>query len=263
MLTRDLPLHVLALLAYPGLALVVAFGAIAEVAAAFALAGGGLRAAALAPAAWLRRVTRGPGDVAVPLLAMLAATQLAAPFSPVPPVERNLVVAAIATAAALWLAGAEGWTAGEAGRMLLVQVCWLLALLAPALVSESLRPQALGAMVVPSAMPLKVAAGILALLCLPGLLRLAPAAAGAPAGLDTAARLPLWLPVCGLLVSLFLPPSAEDLVGLARFLAATLATAAAGIGLAFVAGRSALYPRVLAPLALAVVAIAAVTSALT
>jgi hypothetical protein len=181
----------------------------------------------------------------------------------VPPVERNLVVAAVATAAALWLAGAEGWMAGEARRALLVQVCWLLALLAPAIVSESLRPQALGAVVVPSAMPLKVAAGILALLCLPALLRLAPASSGASAGPDTAARLPLWLPVCGLLVSLFLPPSGDDLGGLLRFLASTLATAAAGIGLAFATGRSALYPRVLAPLALVVVAIAAVTSALT
>ena len=54
MLTRDLPLHVLALLVYPGLVLVLAVGAVAEVGTAFALAGGGLRAALLAPTAWPR-----------------------------------------------------------------------------------------------------------------------------------------------------------------------------------------------------------------
>jgi hypothetical protein len=261
MLTRDLPLHVLALLVYPGLVLVLAVGAVAEVGTAFALAGGGLRAALLAPTAWPRRAVRRPTDLMVPLLATLAATQLAAPFSPVPPVERNLLVAAVATAAAVWLAGGGAWTAGTARRTLLVQVCWLLALLAPALVSESLRPQALGAVVVPSALPVKVAAGLLALLCLPALLRLAPG--GGEADPDAAARLPLWLPVCGLLVSLFIPPSADDAGGLLRFLAATLATAAVAVGLAVAIRRTSLYPRLLAPLALVVVAIAAVTSALT
>jgi hypothetical protein len=255
-LTRDLPLHVLALLVYPGLALVVAVGAAAEVGVAVALTGGGVRAALLAPAAWLHRAVRGPVDLVVPLLAMLAATQLAAPFSPVSPVERNLLVAAVAALAAAWLAGGGAWTAGEARRTLLVQLCWLLALLAPGLVSESVRPQALGAVVVPSALPLKVAAGLLALLCLPALLRLAP---GEPAP----ARLPLWLPVCGLVVSLFLPPSGDDAGGLLRFLAATLATVAVAVGLALVAARSPVYPRLLAPFALVVLAIAAVTSVLT
>jgi hypothetical protein len=260
MLTRDLPLHVLALLVYPGLALVLAVGAVAEAGAALAMAGGGLRAALGAPAAWPRRIVRRPTDLMVPLLAMLAATQLAVPFSPVPAAERNLLVAAIATAAAVWLAGADMWAAGVARRTLLVQVCWLLALLAPALVSESLRPQALGAVVVPSALPLKAAAGLLALLCLPALLRLTPGDETDP---DAAGRLPLWLPACGLLVSLFLPPAPDDAGGLLRFLAATLATAAVAIGVALAARRSSLYPRLLAPLALVVVAIAAVTSVLT
>jgi len=258
--TRDLPLHVLALLVYPGVAFVLAVGAVAEVGAALALAGGGLRAALMAPAAWPRLAVRRPTDVVVPLLATLAATQLAVPFSPVPPVERNLLVAAIAIAAAVWLAGGDAWAAGAARRTLLAQVCWLLALLAPALVSESLRPQALGAVVVPSALVLKVAAGLLALLCLPALLRLAPGGEPDP---EAAARLPLWLPVCGLWVSLFIPPSADDPGGLPRFLAATLATAAVAVGLAAAARRSSLYPRLLAPLALVVVAIAAVTSVLT
>jgi hypothetical protein len=141
-----------------------------------------------------------------------------------------------------------------------VQVCWLLALLTPALASQTLRPQALAAVIVPSALPLKVAAGLLALLCLPALLRLTPA--GRDAGIPHA-RLPLWLPLCGLLVSLFLPPAGDDVGGLLYFLAATLATAAAAIGLALLARRTAIYPRLLAPLALIVLVIAAVTSALT
>jgi hypothetical protein len=260
MLTRDLPLHVLALLVYPGLALVLAAGAVAEVGAAVAVAGTGLRAALLAPAAWMRQAGGRPRELAPVLLAMLAATQLAIPFNPVSPVERNLVVAAIAATAAGWLAGARAWTAPEARRTLLVQLCWILALLTPALVSESLRPQALGAVVVRSALPLKAVAGVLALLCLPALLRLTP---GEPEAAGSAARLTLWLPVCGLLVSLFLPPFGDDLGGLALFLLATLAVAGAAIGLALAAARSPVYPRLLAPLAVAVVVIGAVTSALT
>lgn len=259
-LTRDLPLHVLALLLYPGLALVLAIGAVAEMAAAVTLAGAGLRAALLAPAAWLRQAGGRPLDLAPVLLAMLAATQLAVPFNPVSPVERNLVVAAVAATAAGWLAGSATWTAPDARRTLLVQLCWILALLTPALVSETLRPQALGAVVVRSALPLKAVAGVLALLCLPALLRLAPDDSEAPAAV---ARLPLWLPFCGLLVSLFLPPFGDDLGGLALFLVATLATAGTAMALALVPARSALYPRLLAPLAIAVVVIGAVTSLLT
>jgi hypothetical protein len=256
----DLPPHVLALLAYPGLALVLAVGAVAEAGATVALAGGGLLAGLRVPLEWPRRALARPAGLAPPLLAMLAATQLAAPFSPVSPIERNLLVAAIAAAAAAWLAGAPAWTAGEARRTLLVQVCWLLALLTPALASQSLRPQALAAVIVPSALPLKAAAGLLALLCLPALLRLAPAGTEAEPAPD---RLPLWLPLCGLLVSLYLPPAGDDAGGLLYFLAATVATAAVTIGLALLARRTATYPRLLAPLALVVLVIAAVTSALT
>lgn len=249
-----LPLHLLALLVYPGLGLVLAVGALAEIGAALALTGDGFGAAVQAPATWLRQALRRPVDLVPPLLAMLAATQLAAPLSPVPPVERNLIVAAVAALAAAWLAGASAWTAGQARTTLLAHVCWILALLAPAVVSESLRPQALGAVVVPAALPLKIAAGLLAVLCLPALLRL---------GEPECARLPLWLPICGLLVSLFLPPAGDDALGLLGFLVATLVTAAAAIALALLVGRGALYPRLLAPLAIAVLAMAVVTSVLT
>lgn len=263
MFRRDLPLHLLALLVYPGLLTTLAVGAAAEIGAALALAGGGFRAVLLAPASRLRRGR--PADIGVLLLAGLAATQLAAPLNPVSPVERNLLVAALALAAITWLAWARAWAVAGARRTLLVQVCWLAALLAPALLSESLRPQALGSIVVPAALPLKLTAGLLALLCLPALLPL-QSAVSEPHEL-AGVRVLLWLPLCGLFVSLWFPPGPDDLGGVLRFLGATLAAAAIAIGLAFATQRSRrlnrLYPGLLAPLALTVLAIAAVTSALT
>ncbi len=263
MLTRDLPLHLLALLVYPGLLTTLAVGAAAEIGAAFALAGGGFRTVLVGPASRLRRGR--PADIAAPLLAGLAATQLAAPMDPVSPVERNLLVAAISLAAITWVAWARAWAVTGARRTLLVQVCWLAALLAPALLSESLRPQALGSVVLPAALPLKLTAGLLALLCLPTLLPLQSAAE--KANELAAVRVLLWLPLCGLFVSLWLPPGPDDLGGVLRFLGATLATAAIVIGFAFATQRSGrlnrLYPGLLAPLALAVLAVAAVTSVLT
>lgn len=263
MLARDLPLHLLALLVYPGLLMTLAVGAAAEIGVALALAGGGVRTALLAPASRLRQGR--PADIAAPLLAALAATQLAAPLNPVSPVERNLLVAAVALVAITWLVRARAWDVASARRTLLVQLCWFAALLAPALVSESLRPQALGSVVVLAALPLKVTAGLLALLCLPALL---PLQTSAGEGHELArARLLVWLPLCGLFVSLWFPPGPDDLGGALHFLTATLAAAAAAIGLAFATQRigplNRLYPPLLAPLALVVLGIAAVTSELT
>jgi hypothetical protein len=161
----------------------------------------------------------------------------------------------VAVTAAVWLEGGPD-TAG--GRVtLMVQACWLVALLTPALLSQSLRPQALGAIVLPAALPLKAAAALLGLLCLPALLRVAPAGEEA-----RPARLFLWLPACGLVASVFFPPAGDDLPGLLWFLALTVGVVAATIGLAVLAARRpAVYPRLLAPLALAVLVIAALTSA--
>jgi hypothetical protein len=266
----DLALHVLALLVYPGALLMLAVGAAAESAATLALDGAGVRAALLAPAARLRRSAPGAMALlgAVALMGVLAATQLAAPLNPVGPTERSLLVAVMALAAAVWLGWARCWTAEGARLALVAQVCWLVALLAPALVSETLRPQALGSVVVPVDLPLKVAAGVLALLCLPALLQVGPGAAP-PGGEATgepvrAARLFLWLPFCGLFASLFFPPGADDPAGLLRFLATTAAAAAVTIALALAAARAAtlhrLYPSALAALTALVLAIAAVTS---
>jgi len=260
---RDLALHFLALLVYPGALLTIAVGAAAEAACAGALGGAAPRAALLAPAGQVRTALRRPGTLrlTVPLLAVLAATQLAIPLNPISPVARSLLVAAIALAAAMWLGWVASWTPVAARATLLAQVCWLIALVTPALISQSLRPQALGAVVVPAQLPLKVAAGLLALLCLPGLLRLAPAEEPATS------RLFLWLPLCGLLTSVFVPPGPEDLSGAAWFMAITLAVAAAAIAMAVLAARfraaADLYPRLLAPAAAVVLAIGVVTSALT
>jgi hypothetical protein len=266
-IARDLPLHVLALLVYPGLLLTLLVGAAAEVAVALVVGRAGVRAALQAPFVRLRRAVERPRLLAVPLLAILAATQLAAPFNPVPPVERNLLVAAISLAAATWLVWTRSWSTDGARRTLGAQVCWLVALMAPALVSESLRPQALGAIVVPAALPLKFSAGLLMLLCLPVLLRLLEPDAAEPPGDAGVGRMLLWLPLCGLFVSLFLPPGADDAGSLLRFLGATLATAAVAIAPAAVIVRAnggrVLHPLLLPSFALVVLAIAAVTSVLT
>lgn len=268
-MARDLALHLMALLLYPGGLLVLAVGLMAEAAAGLALAGAGLRDALTAPLRRLAGVATRASvlRLAAPLLAVLAAAQLAAPLNPVSPVERNLLVAAIALAAAAWLGWARAWAAAGARLTLLAQVCWLVALLAPAMLSETLRPQALGAVVVPAALPLKVAAALLFLACLPALLRLPASGDGGPDEEAAVIRPLLWLPLCGLFVSLVLPPGADDLGGIARFVAATLVVAGITIWLAALTARAPalgrLYPRLLPPLAAAVLGLAAVTSFLT
>jgi len=137
----DLALHLLALVLYPGALAALAFGVAAEIAAAWALDRVGPRAA-------LRSLLAVSGDAAgrlpgpvllAALLAVLAATQLAVPFNPVSPVERSLLVAVVALAAASWLGWTPAWSAPAARRQLVVQACWLVALLAPALVAQTHR----------------------------------------------------------------------------------------------------------------------------
>lgn len=268
----DLGLHVLALLVYPGLAASLVFGVLAEAAFAFVRGRAGLREAVPAAIARLRLTVAGAGagELAAALLAVLASAQLAAPYNPVPPLERNLLVAAVALLAAAWLAWARGWTASGPLLALVTQACWLVALLGPAVVSQTLRPQALGAVALPAQLPLKVGSAVLYLVCLPGVLQLlpdlAPGAGPEPEAQTAGGRLLLWLPVCGLFASLFLPPASGDALGAARFLAVCGGAAAAAIGLgAGLAGRAVPaghYLRVAVPLAGLVLAAAAVTSAI-
>ncbi|HYL08700.1 MAG TPA: hypothetical protein VEU76_09120 [Candidatus Udaeobacter sp.] len=215
----DAAAHLVALLAYPGLLTVLAFGASIEIA---------WTRFVVRPAEWPELPRRRPGlaVVTVALCAMLAAVQLAAPLSPMPGEERSVVLAAAALLFATWaeLALTVEYAA-EPGLMLLVQVCWLLAVLGPAVQPESLRPQVLGNVQVPGLLPLKAASAMLYLLCLPALLRLWPMAP--PQDRRTRPRLDAirilsWFPYCGLFTTLFIPPSSDDVGGTLRFSARRL-----------------------------------------
>jgi hypothetical protein len=257
--------HAVALLLYPGLVTMIAFGGLVELVWMRATGTG-----------WdwsevsRRRLSPVVGTIA--LCSMLAAVQLAAPFNPVPGDERSIVLAAVGLAFTAWaeLALTVEFVA-EPGLLLAVQVCWLLAVLGPAVQPESLRPQVLGNVLVPSLLPVKVACAFLYLLCLPALLRLWPfAPPGERRGrrrLD-AGRILTWFPYCGLFTTLFLAPSSDDLSGLVRFFSLTLLVAAAMIvvglllhrrGEALVRG---LYMRGVTPYAGLVVILVVVTSLL-
>lgn len=255
--------HAAALLLYPGLATMIAFGLAAEL-------------------VWMRTSASGwrlpelprrrPSPVAgiVALCAVVAAVQTAAPLNPVPGDERTIVLAAVGLAFTAWaeLALTVEFVA-EPGLMLVVQACWLLSVLGPAVQPESLRPQVLGNILVPSLLPVKVACAFLYLLCLPALLRVWPLA---PPGerrerprLDVE-RILTWFAYCGLFTTLFFTPSTDDALGLLRFFGISVAVAgiviAAGLvqrrrGQAIVRG---LYVRGVAPYAGVVVVLVLATS---
>jgi hypothetical protein len=262
-LLSSLATHALALVLYPGLVTCAVFGGVAEIAWLSISAGG-----------WsLRELPRRrptPVLAAVLVCSIVAAVQLAAPFNPVPSEERSVVVAAIALAFTAWAELALTVEHVPEPRLLLiVQFCWLLAVLGPAVQPETLRPQVLGNVLVPALLPLKITCGALYLLCVPALLRLWPFA---PPGdrrtrrrLD-AARALCWFPYCGLFTTLFFSPPGDDLLGLLRFLGVTSIVAALLLGAAFVMQRRGaalargLYTRAIAPYALAVLLVAVITS---
>lgn len=242
----DLGAHLVALLIYPGGLSALLVGLAAEIGAGWALVperGG----PAVAARGLLRMAPRGLVPIATWawVLALAAASQLAAPFSPVPPAERNSLVAAAALLGAAWLAWSWGWgRRGASSQLVLaVQAVWVLAVLLPSIGPGNLRPQALGAVVLGSQLPLKLACGILYLACLPALLMLLPESApqGPPAALARASspeeagfvtlRVLLWMPMCGLFTSLFFPLP-NDALGLLRFLLVTLGAAAMAIAMA-------------------------------
>jgi len=255
--------HTLALIVYPGLLATVVFGGVAEVAWTRITTGGWT---------WPDLPRRRPTPVlaTVLLCSSLAAVQMAAPFNPVPSEERSVVVAAVVLAFTAWAELAlTVELVAEPRLLLVVQVCWLLAVLGPAVQPESLRPQVLGNVLVPALLPLKVASGALYVLCLPALLRLWPFA---PPGdrrsqrrLD-AARVLCWFPYCGLFTTLFFPPSTDDLLGLARFFGITVVVGIALIGAGVLMQRRGaavarrLYMRAIAPYALLVLVVVIATS---
>lgn len=257
--------HSIALLLYPGLATMVAFGALAEL-------------------MWTRVSTteqelpelsrRRPGPVVgtIALCSVLAAVQLAAPYNLVPGDERSVVLAAMALAFTAWAELALTVEFASAPALLLVvQLCWLLAVLGPAVRLETLRPQALGNVLLPALLPVKVACGFLYLLCLPALLRLWPLGPAnerrGRARLD-GRRILTWFAYCGLFVTLFVPPPADDALGLARFFGATILTAVFTIGLGVLVQRRGAgvvrgtYSRVIPSFAALVLAIVVLTSIL-
>jgi hypothetical protein len=255
--------HSLALVVYPGLAAAVVFGGAVEVVWA-----------RLARGSWdwseLPRRRPTPVVATVAVCSILAATQLAAPFNPVPTDERSVVIAAAALAFTVWAELALTVEhVPEPGMLLIVQFCWLLAVLGPAVEPESLRPQVLGNLLVPTLLPVKVASALLYLLSLPGLLRIwpfsPPADRRSRPRFDTARAL-LWFPFCGLFTTLFFPPSADGLLGLLRFFGITAAVAAVMVaaGLAMErrgpATARGLYTRAMPPFALLVLMLVIATS---
>ena len=214
--------HAAALLLYPGLLTVAASGLVIEILWSVIS-----RGSELLPRF---RVSRPQVvHVAVALLAVLAVTQTAAPFNPVPPPERNVIIAVVALGFAAWAELAlDPELVGAPGLMFVIQACWVLAVLGPAIEPQSLRPQVLGNVLVPALIPVKVACGFLYLLCLPPLLRLWPVSPpadrrGRPR--FNTARALVWFPYCALFVTLFFPPQSDDVVGLARFAGLVAATA--------------------------------------
>jgi hypothetical protein len=253
--------HSLALVVYPGLFTIMVFGFAAEIAWTRVTQGG-----------WILPARDRPSPVVatVALFSILVAVQLAAPFNPVLSAERNIIVAASVLGFTVWteLALTQEFLPAP-GLMLVIQFCWLLAVLGPAVQPESLRPQVLGNVLVPPLLPVKVASGFLYLLCMPALLRLWPLAPPGDrrsrARFDTVRAL-CWLPYCGLFTTLFFPPSADDAVGILRFFGITLAVAAlcnfAGTLMLRRGPEAArgLYRRAVAPYAVLVLALVVITT---
>jgi hypothetical protein len=211
-------------------------------------------------------------QVIVALLALLAAAQFAAPFNPVPLADRNLVIAAIAIGFTAWAELAlDPELVARPGLVLVIQACWLVSVLGPAIEPESVRPQVLGNVLVPALLPVKVACGFLYLLCLPALMQLWPVAGPAERRARprfNATRAMLWFPYCGLFTTLFFPPPADDLIGVVRFFGITFVAALLCVLTgSLLARRGAerargLYARAVAPYSLLVLALIVVTVAL-
>jgi len=256
----------IALIVYPGLLTIGVFGLVMELAWSTVA-----RQAMVRPTIGRRRPPT--LQVIVALLAMLAASQLAAPFNPVAPADRNLVIAAIAIGFTAWAELAlDPELVARPGLVLVIQACWLLAVLGPAVEPESLRPQVLGNVVVPALLPVKVAAGFLYLLCLPALLRLwpmAPPAERRSRQRFNATRALVWFPYCGLFTTLFLPPSTDDAAGVLRFAGITVVVGLVCVLTGSVLARRGaerargLYTRAVAPYAVLLLALIGVTLFLT
>jgi len=193
-----------AYLVYPGLLAVLAGGVVGD------WAGG--RASPD-----LRRLARRPPLIVLvaALLAALAAAQVAAPFNPLGSIDRNVIVAVVAVAAAAGLGLDAGWS--RRSPVLLVGMsAWAAALLVPAVLAQDVHPGVLASLALGSAIPIKAAAAVV---------NLAGAAALVEAAGDEV-RHWLWLPVSALFASVFAPAPADDAAGLLAFFGVSLAALA-------------------------------------
>ena len=256
----------LALLVYPGLLTVAAFGLLIEV----AWSAVARQAIGRLDFRWRRPPTV---QVIVALLVMLAAAQLAAPFNALPAADRNLVIAAIAIGFTAWAELAlDPELVARPGLLLVIQGCWLLSVLGPAIEPESLRPQVLGNALVPALLPVKVASGFLYLLCLPALMRLWPMSPPAERRARprfNATRAMLWFPYCGLFTTLFFQPPTDDVAGAIRFFGTSVIAALVCVLIGTVLTRRGaerargLYTRAVAPYSFLVLGLIVATLALT
>jgi hypothetical protein len=255
--------HSVALVIYPGLLTLLVFGGLVEITWG-RLAHGGWKLSDVPR----RRPT--PVAATVALCSVLAAVQLAAPFNPVPTEERSVVVAAAALAFTVWAELALTVEhVPEPGILLVVEFCWLLAVLGPAVQPESLRPQVLGNVLVPALLPVKVASGLLYLLCLPALLRvwpLSPPADRRRRQRFDLARVLTWFAYCGLFATLFFRPSPDGAAALLRFFGITFGVAGLMVAAGLLMDRrgptiaKGLYTRAVPPYALLVLLLVIGTS---
>lgn len=247
-MTAELAAQALALLLFPGALSILAFGLVAE---------GGVRALLGAPdgrgllrhaRSGLRRVAPAAGG-AVVLLA-LGATQVAVPLSPVPASEHTVILALGALAAGGWLLWMLAGADPIAGRLLLLgQVVWALAVLAPALSVGSLLPAQVEGATLPLQVVERIVAAVAYLAALPALLLLGEPEERFSAG-GQVVRLLSWAPVTGLFASLVLPNLRDNGAGILLFalicVGACLVAALAAIPLRLrPALRRRAYPRVL------------------
>ena len=233
-LLSALATHAIALIAYPGLLTVGAFGLAVEIVWSRIA-----RSSQVFPNLRLARPTI--VQVAVAVLAVLAAVQVAAPLNQVAPAERNVIIAAVALGFTAWAELAlDPELVARPALLLIIQSCWLLAVLGPAVEPQTLRPQVLGNVLVPALVPVKVACAFLYLLCVPALLRqwpLAPPADRRARPRFNATRALVWFPYCALFTTIYFPPASDDALGVLRFFAISAAVAAVCVVAGYVLAR--------------------------
>jgi len=210
-----------AMLIAPGAVLTVLFGALIEA----------LTRVARRRTRWGLPPLRSWSGFAI-VYGLVAAAQLSMPLSPLSPTDTNLAVAAMALVLSGWLGWLPSGLIAGARRLLIFQALWLVAVMAPGVFAQSLRPQTVAVLLVGPEQGIKLAAGVLYLICLPFLLGLV----GEGAVLPVSARLFLWFPYCGLFVSELLVPAGGGLAGAARFVGLSLLVAALTLALAAGAG---------------------------